>query len=100
MRVIADSGQGNFLIEAHGNEIAHLIGFYWTGQSGCPPIKVGMSIRVNEMYTQLDQLKRREKQLTVVAKDLRLLADLLELKEPVIWPPEPDQDQGKEKEAK
>lgn len=88
MRVIAQGTGSTFLLVAERDEIANLAGFYYGGISECPPIKIGAEIKVAEMYKQLKSLKDREKQLNVMTKDLRLLADLLELKQPIIFPVE------------
>lgn len=82
MKIIG-TAKDSFLVEISRDEIYHLIGFYWHGSDGAPKLNVGDSVRVSAMYSQLYNLKNKRKALDGVVKELRAVADNLELLKPV-----------------
>ena len=85
MKIIGKDGHDGFILTADRKEVARLIGFYYGGDNGCPELKVGMEITVAEMFQQLWELKIKENFLSNTAKEIRAYADLLEVKEPLIY---------------
>ncbi len=83
MKIIGKRDSG-FIIDANENEVANLIGFYYTGSTGCPRLKVGDEIKVSSMFDQLNLLAKRKNALKDAAEQLRNYAKLIELTEPII----------------
>ena len=50
MKIIGKLQCDNLLLEASRDDVARLIGYYYGGAEGCPPIDVGMEIDIWEMY--------------------------------------------------
>jgi len=84
MKIIGKAEDG-LILTADRNEVARLIGFYYGGDNGCPELKVGMEITVAEMYQQLWDLNFNKNFLSKTAKEIRAYADLLEIKEPLVY---------------
>lgn len=82
MKIIGQT-DGGLLISATKNEIANLLGFYYTGSQSCPELVAGLEIRVSDMYGQLSALNSNKKELSQLANKLRSVADLLELNDPL-----------------
>lgn len=99
MKIIGIGNANKLIFEGTRDEIANLVGFYYEGAKGCPDLKVGVEVRIGDMYKQLRGLADRQDKLKSVAGDLRLLADLLELKQPLIYPPPPPPRPEREEEA-
>ena len=83
MKIIGKTDSG-LLLSATETELANLVGFYYSGSNGCPKFEPGMEIVVHQMYNQLRELKSNEVQLAQVATKLRMVADLLQLNDPVM----------------
>ena len=84
MRILGAAANDELLLSASKQEIANLIGYGFSGQSGMPPLKPGLEIRVHAMFEQLRTLKYHEDRLAKVAAELRAYADRLEAVEPVV----------------
>ena len=85
MKVIGET-RYTLLLEADRNEVRDLAVF--VDHDRASDLPVGAEIKVGRLCEQLRQLKARRDQLGHLARDLRLLADLLELKSPLVFPPE------------
>ena len=85
MKIIGESKEG-YIIEAHKDEIARLIGYYgeYALREKGKRVSVGDEININGMYWQLYNLKNNQPKLKEIVKTLRNLADLLEPVCPVI----------------
>lgn len=83
MKIIGTTSEG-LLLSASKDEIAQFIGFYWKGSEGCPPLEPGVEIKCSEMYTQLTTLNSNKQELGKIATKLRMVADLLELNDPIV----------------
>lgn len=79
MNIIGTSSAG-FLISASKDEIAELMGFYWSGSNGCPHIAVGSEIPVAKMFTHIEFLKSSGGKLNALAAELRVIADAVEVR--------------------
>ena len=82
MKIIGKRDRG-FIIDVSEGEIAKLIGYYYMGDSDCPRLKVGDEINLGEMYMQLYTLNGNTK-IPAAIRELRALADRLEVVKPVI----------------
>ena len=49
MKIIATTDDRKYFIEASDDEIANLLGLYYSGQEKCPRFKVGDKIKVEEL---------------------------------------------------
>lgn len=65
-----------FIMEATEDEVVHLCGYYYKGENQCPNFKVGMEIKVGEMYNQLYQLKEEEREVENASKTLHSIPNL------------------------
>ena len=83
MKIIGETEAG-LLLASSRNEVANLLGFYYAGNNKCPELKAGMEIKISEMYHQLRDLAAKKGALTKVAAELRITADLLEIKDPIV----------------
>lgn len=83
MKIIGQTDEG-FIINATEREIFNLIGYYYSGDTGAPKLRVGSVIDVSSMYRQLYEIKNRKGVLGKLAKELKETADLLTIKDPVI----------------
>ena len=86
VKVIGTGPDNSCLLEASPDEMAQLLGFYSHYDGGYKRPQLGAIVTVSEMYQRLYDLARRKGTLTQTAKELRFLADLLEVKAPVIFP--------------
>jgi|GEM_PF-2436645 len=84
MKIIGKTDRG-FILEGGEDEMFNLIGFFYSGERGAPRLRVGDEILVGKMYGQLYNLANRKNTLSAMAKELRGLAELLELKQPIIF---------------
>jgi hypothetical protein len=83
MKIIGKSENG-FILEASRDEVANLIGYYFSCSDGCKMPSIGDELQVSKMYRQLYDLKNRQPELQKVVGTLRGLADMLEPVCPVI----------------
>lgn len=84
MKIIAKTSNG-FLFEASETEIANLAGFYHEYDSGFSrKLEIGDALKISEMFQQLYQLKKNLPLLSKTAAEFRNLADLLEVKDPIL----------------
>lgn len=85
MKVIAKTKDG-YLLEASETEIANLIGYYSQYESGFDRrgLNIGDSLKISEMFQQLYSLKKNLPLLSKTAAEFRNLADLLEVKDPIL----------------
>lgn len=81
MKIIGKTDDG-FIIEASQNEIANLIGYYFSSE--CPIIEVGCIITINKIFYQLYNLARTRTKLDEIANELNTYADRLRLIQPII----------------
>lgn len=88
MKIIGQTDR-TYIIEASKDEIANLIGYYYTGSDGCPHLKPGDQIQVSAMYSKLSALKNNRWQLNSAISYLEGIAKSLELLKPIIEVPEP-----------
>lgn len=86
MKIIGKTEQDGLLLAASEDEVAKLLGFYskYSTGDGMPDLKPGLEINVSVMYRQLKELALAHKKALDVITTLRGLADVLELKCPVI----------------
>jgi len=73
-----------FILEATEDELGKLCGYYYTGDSKCPIFKVGVKIKVSDMFNQLYRLKTAEKELETASKTLHSIANLALVINPLI----------------
>lgn len=90
MKVIAHMSGSRLLVEATGDELAHLIGLSGTYAAGSAgrmtydlhdPHKVfpiGMSIDINKLWQIIEHERARPVSIANTAKQLHALADMLE----------------------
>jgi len=86
MKIAAQTEKG-FLIAVETEELYRLIGFYSCYDQKKPrnhEFKIGDEIQVSAMYQQLYNLAEKQSKLTKIAAELRIVADVLELRDPVI----------------
>ena len=84
MKIIGKTAEG-YILESSADELAEFIGFYshWQMEKGTR-LEVGMEIQVHKMYKQLNALAGNQKALASMAAQIRNVADLLEVHDPVI----------------
>lgn len=80
MTIIGKTDKG-WIIEAHDDEIVHLIGFQYGGNKECPERKLGATIKVADMWNKLysfsmnaDRFSNAKSQLLDVVKTLEEVA--------------------------
>ena len=83
MKIIANTENG-CLIEARTDELANLVGYYSKYDGDFRQLKIGDEINVSAMYSQLYKMKSHEKELTSASKQLQLIAQNINLINPVI----------------
>ena len=83
MKVIATTERG-FILEAHKDEVANLIGFHYASQDGIKMPKIGDNIEVAAMYQRLYRLEANKNALKDTAERIRGVADLLEAVNPIV----------------
>ena len=83
MKIIGRTVEG-LLLSASSNELANFVGFYYSGQEGCPDFICGMEVIVSPMYEQLRSIQANKDQLGIIATKLRMVADLLQVNEPLL----------------
>lgn len=83
MKIIGKTQQG-LLLSATKDELANMVGFYYSGLQGCPEFNPGVEIELHKMYSQLRSLQQNEKELGAIATKLRMVADLLQLNDPIV----------------
>lgn len=85
MKIIA-STKGGFLLEATSTEIANLIGYYTEYDSGFNrrELQIGDELKISEMFRQLYSLSKNLPLLSKTAAEFRNLAELLEVKDPIL----------------
>ena len=81
MEIIAQVNREEFIVKAGENEIAKIMGFYYTSEKACPQIKVGMKLDVSSVYKRITDLRSSKKKLSEIAKELRAYADIIDEKE-------------------
>jgi len=82
VEIIGKARRG-FILEADEDEVYNLIGYYSKYSDKAPRLEVGDTINVSDMYNQLYNLKSAERCLASTAKELRSIADYLEVVKPV-----------------
>ena len=83
MKIIGQT-EGGFLVSTSQDEIANLLGYYYGSAAKCPIIKPGMEIQVSKMYKQLYELAAKSDAMSKTAAELRAIADMIEVKNPLI----------------
>ena len=83
MKIIGKTQDG-LLISATANEVANLCGYYYESAQNCPLLRPGDEIQISAVYRQLYELKRSAGRMAKTAKELRDVARLLELHDPII----------------
>ena len=83
MKIIASTTTG-FITEISTGELAELLGYYSNYTTGFKQPVLGDTVNISQMYRQLYYLSGKKELLNSVAKDLRSLADQLEIKNPII----------------
>lgn len=86
MKIIGETADKGLLLSASKDEVANLLGFYseYSGREGMPDLKPGLVIKINAMYKQLRELATAHQKALETIAVLRGLADVLEIKCPVI----------------
>mgnify|MGYP001592907258 CR=1 FL=1 len=84
MKIIAQAKEHYYLVEAHENELANLLEFYWSGQKDCPKFEIGTEIKVSDIYKAIYNLackidKTSEGSLCRISENLRNLANSLDI---------------------
>lgn len=84
MKIIAQAKEHYYLVEAHENELANLLKFYYAGQESCPKFEIGMEIKVSEIYLAIYNLawkvdKTSSHSLCQISKELKNLASSLDV---------------------
>jgi len=85
MKIIGETGDG-FILMASKDEVANLLGFYWTGVSGMQPLRVGIEVKVSAVFLVGYERERRRKELNEAIKSLQTVASYLEPVVPVAFP--------------
>jgi hypothetical protein len=83
MKILA-SNKGNFICEISKDEIANLIGYYYAGIEGCPKIEEGCTIKISEMYSQIEKFYCNEREIDIVMGKLNDINKRLEKIKPII----------------
>jgi len=98
MKIIAEIDRSRVLVEAEKDELANLIGFYYAGQAhNVTRFSVGTTIKVHEMYQQLQGLANARRELKATSQTLHSIANLLFIADPLIQAiVEPDKGEVKE----
>ena len=83
MKIIAQAKKDYYLVEAHENELANLLKFYYAGEESCPKFEIGMEIKVSEIYLAIYNLawkldKISSNSLCQISKELKNLAKSLD----------------------
>lgn len=89
MKIIGTNDNGGFIITAHKDELANLIGYY--GYLSIPDVRrsggrlqVGDEIKVDEMYAQLYRLARLSGEADQAKKCLAAAIELFTVIDPVV----------------
>ncbi len=56
MKIIAQAKPDYFLVEAHQDELANLLGFYSRYSMKDKPLEIGTDIEINEVYSSIRNL--------------------------------------------
>jgi hypothetical protein len=80
MKIIG-KGKNNFILEASRVELANLIGFY--SKYDVLHLKVGIDIKVHQMYEQLFKLSRFKEEMDAMSANLSGFAEALKQPLPV-----------------
>jgi hypothetical protein len=73
MKILARN-KDSFICEIGKDEIANLVGHYYAGSSSCPKIEEGQTVKISDMFLQIEKLQRNEDEINVVRK---ILSDML-----------------------
>ena len=91
MKIIAKAGSSTYLVEATADEIARVAGrgstFQLSDEQRRRGFDIGSSIPVNEWWDFVDNLKRKEMTLRLLAETMHGLADVVSNAWPAILPP-------------
>lgn len=91
MKIIGKTKEG-FIIEAHANEVARLIGFYSqhsmtkTFDHRVDPLPVGAEININGMYEQLRKIESIRSLMRGISENAQGLLTALVNADPIIKP--------------
>ena len=83
MKIIGQSVDG-LLLSASEDEVANLCGFYSAYDDKYTRTKVGDKICVAEMFHRLYDIEHNRKTLNQTAAKLRVIADMLEVVQPIV----------------
>lgn len=85
MKILGKTDDG-FIVQISKDEVAQLRGFKsnWDLEYDRKKTMVGSSYEVSLAWVQLEKLRKGKDLLSRLAKEVRLYADLIEYKEPVI----------------
>jgi hypothetical protein len=77
-------GNKKLLVEATETELAHLCGYYHKNEGKCQDFKVGVTVKISEMFEQLYRLKMAQGQVEAASKTLHSIANLVLIINPMI----------------
>lgn len=83
MKIIGVAERG-FVLVASEDEVANLLGHYYSGTREMPKLKIGDDVVVSKMYTQLRELARAPEKLADAKKNLETVVAALELVDPFL----------------
>lgn len=90
MKIIAHSGSDKVFIEASRDEVARLVGFYSAYdekfRAAMKDLPVGTEIKISEMYDRLGQQNYNTEKMLSTARELRGMAESLEILQPIVFP--------------
>ena len=75
-KIIAQT-KGGYLVDISSDDMCHLAGYYYSGESGCPRFQAGDTLNISKMYHRLNGLKGSQAQLDRMATTLTDFAKLL-----------------------
>jgi len=83
MKIIGE-GPGHKIVTMTTGELSNLIGYYYVGDGNCPPLKVGDEIFISSIYMKLYKIQHNKKTTDNAVRELREMADSLELLSPIL----------------
>lgn len=83
MKIIGKT-QHNLLLEASADEVARLLGHYYPTSAARGALEIGAEVKVNEMWTQMYNLSRAQRELRTASQTLHSIANLMLIADPLI----------------
>ena len=84
VKIIANTGKDGYLVEATSRELTRLTGYANTTARDAPKLRIGSTIKVDDMFLQLHAIAGMENKINVVRSHLTKMVEDLEDVIPVI----------------